>query len=434
MFAKHFRSKESRKKGKEISLIVEDAHGQNRCVVKLPKRLLVQHSPVFKRMADNGDFKRSREVKLQEITATGLQKIAEYIGKDSVYFQNHYEAIDTLKAAYIYQIQVMHGLCSDFLITIIDSVNVCEIYEFASNFSFHSLEYHCLKFIDEHSEAVLNSPGFLTLKKATVLDIVRRHTLNVRYETLVFRRILTWGLNDCLRRGIDAEQMDGFVASVKSLLARVRFLTMSREEMLEPDVDKFYKLIHSSEDSSNKRKSLLSLESRSRSSTVDSLNLQPRSYQREYIHDLELFISDDHPLKNGESFCLRVEVLKGKLFLTAITLAFDTFITTKNTACLYVTVSATNVQSTDQKCARGTFLNSSEEAELTFPSPLVARESEVVEIALNVKRAENICPMMLKSDIQIAMPETKDVAMKITPTIMTGENMRTLFQKIKYFF
>lgn len=327
----------------------------------------------------------------------------------------------------------MHSICSDFLITIIDSENVCEIYEFASAFSFYNLEYHCLKYIDEHAEVILKSPAFLTLKKTTVMDIIKRNSLNIREEITVFKSILVWGFNDCLRRGEDADKTEEIIQSTKSLLDKVRFLVMSQEELTDPDVENFYKLLYS-DDSSYKRRSLLQSDSKPRSNTVDSLSLQPRKYEKEYTQTLDIHGCDERAVRNGESFCLRTEVLKGKVFLTSISVSFETFVNTKNTACLNVSLSATNLQTSEQKTARGTFLNFSEEAELKFPSPLVVKESETVEMTLSVKRAENICPMIVKSDIQIAMPESKEVALKITPSNMIGETQRSMFKSIKYFF
>lgn len=350
-----------------------------------------------------------------------------------MYFQNHFEILDTLQAAYMYQVTAVNDTCSNFLINVINCSNVCDIYEFSSSYSFQQVEYNCLKFIDRHAEEVLKSPAFLKLKSLTVSDIIKRHSLDVPTEIVIFRAILTWGFNDCLRRGVDSENVENILKSVRSLLRHVRFLSLSLEEMSDPEVDKFYKLLNE-DDLASKRRSLLNLKSKARTGTVDSLNLQPREYVENYIYDLQTLNCDEHAVRNGETFCLRIEGLKSRIFLTGVNLAFDRFVNNKNTSCLYVTISATNVKTTDQVCARGAFMTSNEETTVKLPSPLILKESESVEIALNVKRAINICPMIIKSDSQIVMPESKDVAMKIVPSACTGSTQRSMFKGIRYFY
>lgn len=325
----------------------------------------------------------------------------------------------------------MNGICSDFLITSIKLDNVCDIYEFASSYSFEQVEFYCLKFIDLHAEDILRSSGFLTLKMITVMDIVKRHTLNIPTEMAVFKAVLTWSFNDCVRRGVDADDAEEIMKSVKPLLGCVRFMALSEEEMSDPDVDKYYKLLNS-EDSANKRRSLLLMEQRSTS--ADSVCTQARNYMPDYVYELGIVNYDDHAVKNGETFCLRLEVLKGRVFLTGATLAFDRFVNSKNSSCLYVALSATNVKTADQMSARGAFMISEEEAVVKFSYPLIVKESENVEMALRVKRAVNVCAVIIKSDSQIVLTEGKDVALKISSSASTGETERSMFKGLKYFY
>lgn len=350
-----------------------------------------------------------------------------------MFFQSHFDAIETLKAAYLYQVEAMNSICSDFLITSIKPDNVCDIYEFASSYSFEQVEFYCLKFIDLHAEDILKSPGFLTLKMITVMDIVKRHTLNISTEMAVFKAVLTWSFNDCIRRGVDADDAEEIMKSVKPLLGCVRFVALSDAEMSDPDVDKYYKLLNS-EDSASKRRSLLLMDQSGRSTSVDSTNMQARDYAPDYVYELGIVNYDDHAVKNGETFCLRIEALKGKVFLTGATLAFDRFVNSKNSSCLYVALSATNVKTADQVCARGAFMISEEEAVVKFSQPLIVRESESVEFALRVKRAVNVCAVMIKSDSQIVLTQAKDIALKITPSASTGEIERSMFKGLKYFY
>lgn len=335
----------------------------------------------------------------------------------------------------MYQVAVLNDMCADFLINNISCSNVCDIYEFAVSYSFQQIEYYCLKFIDCHAEEVLKSSSFMKLKAFSVTDIIKRHSLDVSTEMAIFRAVSTWGLNECARRGANPENTEEIFKSVKPLLAHVRFLAMTAQEVAETEVDRFYKLL-TAHNSGHRRSSLTGMESKSsRSGTHDSSsNLQCREYVDSYIYELEMLDCDEQSVRNGETFCLRIEGLKGRVFLTGITLAFETFVRSKNTSCVYAVLSATNVRTADQVCARGTYMMSEQEAVMKFPSPLVLKESESVELALNVKRAINISPMVIKSDSQIAMPDSKDVALKIIPASTSGVTGRSMYKGISYFY
>lgn len=74
---------------------------------------------------------------------------------------------------------------------------------------------------------------------------------------------------------------------------------------------------------------------------------------------------------------------------------------------------------------------------LSFADPLAAAESNRVNLSLSVKRAENICLFVVKRDVQIAMPESKAVALKITPcqTTSSFDGMeRCILSGFEYFF
>lgn len=432
MFTKYLKPKKPGK-DKEISLIAESASPQDLFVAKVAKSTLAKYSEFFRKMAENGEFKKSKEIRLKGVTTTALQKFVQYMKSESVFFQDHSEAIETLKAAYLYQITAMNDICSNFLITVTDPENVCDVYEFAASCSFQHVEYHCLKTIDSHAEQVLNSPGFRTLKKTTVAAIIKRNSLRVSSDVVVFRAVLAWGRNECLRKHGNADNAEELFRSVDVLLGYVRFLTLTEEELSDPEVDQFYKRL-CPEDSPGKRRSLISLEPKARSATVDSQNTHVRQYFPDYACELVVAHTDEHAVKNGESFCLKIEALKGRVFLTGITLAFERFVSSKNASCLYVAFSARNVQTAEEVTARGAFMISEEEALLKFPHPLVIKESEVVEMSLKIKRAINICSVVIKSESQIVLPETKDVAMKIMPSSSNGGTERSLFKGVKYFY
>ncbi|KAF8774028.1 uncharacterized protein LOC129984015 [Argiope bruennichi] len=423
--------KSSKKKlEKEISLIVEDPNNPDGFALKVQKKLLLEHSAFFRDIPEN-DIKKNRKIKLEDVSVIALQKIVTYMQKASARFQSHVEAIETLKAAQKFEIEELFNICINHLITALEPSNVCDIYDTASTLSLSHLEYSCLKLIDKDTEKVLQTRGFLTLKKARVLEIIKRSSLNIDSEVAIFRAILAWGLNDSLSRGLDPNDLEMFLPIVRHMLNHVRFGNMTDAELRDPEVDKFLQLLSSCE-LWNKNRSVSCVSQTSSSSMEHDM----RQYVTHYSHDMSVYESNQHTVKDGESFCLNIEILKGRVFLTRFKLAFRAFAPTKNAACLYVVLSATNEETNDQRSTRGTFLNTTDEAYLEFSNPLPARESNKVKIELIVKKAENICPLSVKSDIQIAMPDSKMVAMKIIPMdvkVDSEEEGRCIFGEIQYF-
>lgn len=59
------------KKDKEITLTVE---GETESV---RRSALIKHSAVFRKMADDGELKSSKEIRLKGVTVTALHKIVE---------------------------------------------------------------------------------------------------------------------------------------------------------------------------------------------------------------------------------------------------------------------------------------------------------------------------------------------------------------------
>ncbi|GFR30851.1 BTB domain-containing protein [Trichonephila clavata] len=417
---------------KDVSLKVQDQCNTDGYSIKVQKKLLLQHSAYFRDLPE-AQMKKLKKMNLEEVSIAALQRIVTFMQTKSVRFLNPTEAIETLRAAQKYRFEELLNICVNHLITALEPSNVCEVYEAASTLSLNQLEYFCLKVIDEKSDEVLQSRCFITLKKPLVLTIIKRNSLNVSSELAVFRAIMAWGLNDSLSRGLDPENPKMFLPTVRHLLNYVRFGTMSEADLRDLEVDRCLRLLSSCE-LWNKNRSL-STTSQTSSNSLDLENI-PRQYASYYVYSLNVYESSQHTVKNGESFYLDIEILKGKVFLTCFKLAFRPFSPKMNTACLYVVLSATNVLTMEQRTTRGTFMNTSDEASLELHNPLPAKESETIKIDLSVKRAENTCPLTIKRDVQIVMPESKLVAMKLQPVVAQSESEETgrcIFTEIQYF-
>ncbi|GFT92695.1 BTB domain-containing protein [Nephila pilipes] len=430
MFLGRIISRKSSKKKweKEVSLKVRD-DGYS---IKVQKKLLLEHSAYFRELPE-AEMKKHKKIDLKDISIAALQRIVTFMQTKSVRFLNHTEAIETLTAAQKYEFEELFEICINHLITALEPSNVCEVYEAALSLSLKQLEYFCLRMIDEKCDQVLQTRCFITLKKSTVLSIIKRNSLNISTELVVFKAIMSWGLNDSLSRGLDPDNPEMFLPVVRHLLNYVRFGMMSEVDLKDLEVDRCLRLLSSCE--LWKKNRSLSTTSQTSASSLD-LEKVPRQYVLHYTHNLNAYESNQHTVKNGETFYLDVEILKGRIFLTCFKLAFRPFSTKMNTACLYVLLTATNVLTLEHRTTRGTFMNTSDEALLELQNPLSAKESERIQVELIVKRSENTCPLTIRKEVQIVMPDSKMVAMKITPVVADSgseETGRCIFTEIQYF-
>ncbi|KAG8182558.1 hypothetical protein JTE90_002092 [Oedothorax gibbosus] len=451
-FFSGYRNKNStRKKDKEISLLAPNIgdDGEPPIAIKVSRELLLEHSATFREMPRAELKKLGSRIPLKDVTPLALRKIVEYMQKSSTTFLNHTETLETLTASHKYRIDGISKTCVDLLIATLDPSNVCDIYETSLLIQYDILQYHCLKLIDREAEAVLRTRGFSTLKKPTVLSIIKRNSLKVDSETSIFHAVLGWGLNACLRQGGDPNNTEKFLPLVRYLFNYVRFAAMSEEELQETEVQKYHQiltlpLLENHILFGRERaisESRLERSASTTSSIVSVTDQQPRKFIDTYTHSIDLTESDNHQqVKSGESFSLVIEVLKGKIFLSGLRLAFRPFTTTKKACCLYASVLVTNESTKEQRSARGTFSevsSSDEEVSLDLIDPLPAKETDRVTVSLSVKRAENISVFVIKQDIQIAMPETKAVALKITPVQHVSESDgvdRCILNGFEYFF
>ncbi|GIX83573.1 BTB domain-containing protein, partial [Caerostris darwini] len=342
--------KSSKKKwDKDVTLVVKDQSGSEEYGLKVQKKLLLESSAFFRDIPEN-EMKKHKKINMEGISSVALQKIVAFLQKGSARFSNHMEAIETLKATEKLKMEDLLNICINHLITTLEPGNVCEIYDAATTLCLSHLEYSCLMVIDKHAEEILGHRGFITLKKAKVLDIIKRCSLNIKSEVTVFRAVLSWGLNESLNRGLDPNNIDKFVPVVRHLLNHVRFWVMSEEERKDPEVSKYLRLLSSCE--LWKKDRSMSTTSQSSSGSYD-LESQARHHVTSYNHNLNTFDSSQHTVKDGETFCLNLEILKGRIFLTSFKLAFGPFAKTKNTACLYVLLTATNLSTGEERSTRG---------------------------------------------------------------------------------
>ncbi len=81
------------------------------------------------------------------------------------------------------------------------------------------LEERCLALIDEHAAEVLDSKGFLNLRKETLKRILKRDSLQVE-ETRVYKACAKWTESECRRQALEVSAESRFASSENVRIAR----------------------------------------------------------------------------------------------------------------------------------------------------------------------------------------------------------------------
>lgn len=113
------------------------------------------------------------EVCLEETRAEAFSMLLNYLytGRASLSSAREEVLLDFLGLAHRYGLQPLEDSTSEFLRTILQTSNVCLVFDVACLYSLSALCAACCAYMDRHAPEVLNSDGFLSLSKVGVLTL-----------------------------------------------------------------------------------------------------------------------------------------------------------------------------------------------------------------------------------------------------------------------
>lgn len=202
------------------------------------KLILSISSPVFQTMFDSSlaEGKKHPEVRVTDVQPLAFENLLRYIYTDVLPLSSIKSVLLTLYAAHKYMVSPLVTASTDYLLRMLDSKNVLEVYQciklYDEEDSNARLLLKCLKTIDESAEAVLNSDYFQNLDHATMTMIISRDNLQVKSETTTFLSAINWAAAECRRRKIPLTPCNKREVLGNTLFC-VRFLCMTRDEFLE---------------------------------------------------------------------------------------------------------------------------------------------------------------------------------------------------------
>jgi len=134
---------------------------------------------------------------------------------------------DCIQLAKKYQIEKLQVVCAEFMEADVSIENVCELYELAP--SLLDDKDFGLNFIEENTEQVLETEGFLKLSAPRLINLLESNELSVD-EFALWKAVLKWGAAECKRQG-----KEGTTDQVKEVLTRItpliRFPIMQLEDI-----------------------------------------------------------------------------------------------------------------------------------------------------------------------------------------------------------
>ncbi|XP_071078772.1 BTB/POZ domain-containing protein 9-like [Haliotis cracherodii] len=187
------------------------------------KVILAARSEYFRALLFGG-MKESQpgttEIELQDTPNIAFSALLKYMytGRMNLIEIKEENLLDILGLAHRFGFVELEGAISDYLKAILNSRNVCFIYDLANMYNLASLCQVCKEYIDRNASDILHSEPFLTLSQSSVKQLICTDSFCAP-EIDIFKAIKSW-----------ADQNQG--QDPTPILDSVRFSLMTMQELL----------------------------------------------------------------------------------------------------------------------------------------------------------------------------------------------------------
>lgn len=172
----------------DVTLVVED----NR--IRGHKVILAAQSEYFRALLYGGMRESNQmEIELKGTSLDAFKILLKYIytgymtlttlGEDAI--------LDVLALAHQYSFADLETSISDYLKAILNTGNVCDIYDTATMFQLTSLASVCCSFMDRHAGDIMRHETFLTLSPLALKEMIGRNSFCAA-EVDIFRSVCRW--------------------------------------------------------------------------------------------------------------------------------------------------------------------------------------------------------------------------------------------------
>ena len=137
-------------------------------------------------------------------------------------------AISVLYLAKKYIVPSLADKCIEFLDSIFSAENIFTILHQTIQLDEKKLEEKCWEFVELNTSEVVASVEFTDINQATLTDVLKRESLNVK-EYDLYNAVLKWSEAECSRKGIEANAKNKRTA-IGNAIYQIRFASMTLQE------------------------------------------------------------------------------------------------------------------------------------------------------------------------------------------------------------
>lgn len=192
--------------------------------------LLVNASEVFDCMFDEKWANRGT-IEITDASIGGFKEFLQFFYKDEVKITTE-NLNEVMNLANKYDVIDCFSVCEKFVLQSLSINYICTGLEAAILFERSELKEHCKKKIQQFPEVVIQSDDILQCSINVLRFILKIDHLNCEQGKL-FDTCMTWAMNECERKGIDANIMTNRKSVLGDCLDLIRFDLMDPIEIAQ---------------------------------------------------------------------------------------------------------------------------------------------------------------------------------------------------------
>nr|CAD7408547.1 unnamed protein product [Timema cristinae] len=198
------------------------------------KLILSLRSPVFDTMCF-GPMAENKEIVVPDIEPETFHKLLYYIYTNSVSLTDVESSCELLYAAKKYMCDGLVEECRKNISYLLDSNNVCSVFETMIDLDEQELMYYCLNVIRQKTSEVIKHPSFLNLRKETLEILLGEDYLSVDSELDLLDAALRWTARRCDVEGLEVNAVNKR-RIMRPFLKKIVFLSLSSRQFVSATV------------------------------------------------------------------------------------------------------------------------------------------------------------------------------------------------------
>ena len=221
----------------DVKFVVRDSEGGSESMKKIPahKFLLAISSPVFHAMFYGELAEKKESIDIPDCNHKSLLELFRFMYSDEVNL-NADNVMQVLYLAKKYMLPSLADKCTKFLRENLDASNVLHVLPDAEKYEAKDLVDHCWEVIDDQTDEVVKSDGFVAIEKSVLEALVQRDSLNVK-EVELFQAVDCWATKECEKQGLAAEGSVKRRILGERVVKAIRFPVMEQKEFAEVVLD-----------------------------------------------------------------------------------------------------------------------------------------------------------------------------------------------------